>query len=32
MGERGNLGQQVQDTVLACLTTSTNPKKTICGN
>ena len=32
MGERGNLGQQVQDTVLACLTTSANPKKTVCGN
>ena len=32
MGERGNLGQPVQDTVLACLTTSPNPKKTVCGN
>ncbi len=26
MGERGNLGQPVQDTVLTCLTTSPNPK------
>jgi hypothetical protein len=32
MGERGNLVQQEQDTVLACLTTSANPKKTVCGN
>ena len=32
MGERGNLGQQVQNAVLSCLTTSANPKKTVCGD
>lgn len=30
MGERGKLSQEVQDTVLACLTTAADPKKFVC--
>ena len=30
MGEKGSLSQEVQDTVLACLTTASDPKKFVC--
>lgn len=30
MGKRGKLSQEVQDTVLACLTTTPDPKKIAC--
>ena len=30
MGARGKLSTQAQETVLACLTTSANPKKLVC--
>lgn len=30
MGEEGNLSQEIQDMALACLTTSTAPKKLVC--
>jgi len=30
MGQKGKLSQETQDTVLACLTTSSDPKKVAC--
>lgn len=30
MGHRGNLSQDVQDAVVTCLTTSSEPKKLVC--
>ncbi len=31
MGQKGNLSQEVQDTVVTCLTTTKEPKKLVCG-
>ena len=32
MGKKGNISQGIQDSVVACLTQSSEPKKVVCGN